>query len=539
MPPTGLDAIVQRLAELYKDDGNMRVELLMKLTIAPDAEVTKIWTSWKTLLDSPELEKKFLQGVVAGLGSMVPAAGGSSSRQPAPQRFQLFWQALLRLPPIVAGSFLTLPSNVNLLGRDLWGSSLLVRHCYRGIFDRMMGLHSSNGKKRFVITGTPGIGKSFFAVVLMGWLVQEMGVSTFLVEFQAKRYLFTREGTDKKVEVGSITDFMAELEDPLTWWIVDMGKGEEVPACTVLLASPDQQRYKEFLKFPGSSKLYMPVWSNEEIEECRMQLYPNLDKEEVEKLVTLWGKVPRYVLEKAREEWTLISLKETISKCKWEDIISCIGEPEAAPEASHKLVHLEVVDDKLYNKRIMMPASSYVVEQMEQKAGHDHVKQLENLIHLSIGTPAYAATAGVFFEHYAHRRLQEGGSFEVRQLYPPKRAPAAENIQILNVEQCSGIHTFYKLQEIKEQGDNIYCVPSNHNFPAVDSIMQPQFLFQMTTTQKEEVKVDTLNAAAHQLRSKKPRLYFVVPARIFLEFKFVRGIPTEIEQWVLKVKGMK
>ncbi|GIL64892.1 hypothetical protein Vafri_18731 [Volvox africanus] len=366
MSPIDLDGIGRRLAELYKDDGEMRVKLLMKFTIVPDAEVTKIWTVWKTLLDSPELEKKFLkeflQGVVAGLGSMVPAAGGSSSsRQPAPQRFQLFWQALLRLPPIVAGSFLTLPSNVNLLGRDLWGSSLLVRHCYRGIFDRMMELHSSNGKKRFVITGTPGIGKSFFAVVLMGWLVQEIGVSTFLVEYQAGRYLFTREGTNIKVEEGSKTDFKEELEDPLTWWIVDMGKGAEVPACTVLLASPDQQRYKEFLKFPGSSKLYMPVWSNEEIEECRMQLYPNLDKEEVEKLVTLWGKVPRYVLEKARDEWTLVRFKETISRCKWEDIISCIGEPEAAPEASHKLVHLEVVDDKLYNKKIMMPASSYVV----------------------------------------------------------------------------------------------------------------------------------------------------------------------------------
>ncbi|GIL61061.1 hypothetical protein Vafri_15463 [Volvox africanus] len=91
MPPTDLDAIGRRLAELYKDDGNMRVELLMKFTRAPDAEVTKIWTSWKTLLDSPELEKKFLQGVVAGLGSMVPAADYKPS-------IFLLWKPWQQLP---------------------------------------------------------------------------------------------------------------------------------------------------------------------------------------------------------------------------------------------------------------------------------------------------------------------------------------------------------------------------------------------------------------------------------------------------------
>ncbi|GIL68812.1 hypothetical protein Vafri_22010 [Volvox africanus] len=157
---------------------------------------------------------------VAGHWSTVPAAAGwSSSRWRAPPKYQLFWQALLELD-ITAGSFLNLPSNVYLLGRDWWGSSLLVRHCYRGLFDRMMELlHSSHGNRRFrfLITGTPGIGKSFFVVVLMGWLVQEMGVSTFLVEYQAGRYLFKREGTNMKVEVGSITDFKEELEDPSTW----------------------------------------------------------------------------------------------------------------------------------------------------------------------------------------------------------------------------------------------------------------------------------------------------------------------------------
>ncbi|GLI71420.1 hypothetical protein VaNZ11_016605, partial [Volvox africanus] len=115
---------------------------------------------WKAYIDSPA-EKAFvtkrLSDIASGPSSTRTTAGGgaSSSRQPAPREFQLFWQALLGLPPIVAGSFLTLPSNVYLLGSMCWGSSLLVRHCYRGIFDRMMELHSSNMKRQFLITGVP------------------------------------------------------------------------------------------------------------------------------------------------------------------------------------------------------------------------------------------------------------------------------------------------------------------------------------------------------------------------------------------------
>ncbi|GIL61138.1 hypothetical protein Vafri_15549 [Volvox africanus] len=473
-------------------------------------------------------------GGVAGLGSKVPAAGGgSSSRRPALQTVQLFWQALLALPSIIVGSFLTLPSNVYLLGTMSLGSSLLVRHCYRGIFDRMMQLRSSNRMSRFLITGTPGIGKSFFAVVLMGWLVQEKGVSTIILDFDGLKYLFTTNGTDIKVEMGSEMDFIEEINDPETWWIVDTGTALQRPASTVLLASPDRQRYKQFLKLQGMTTLYMPIWTDDEIEECRIRLYPHLSDATVRDLVWKWGNIPHYVLEKAMETQAQKSLKEALEQCEWQDVINCICVPDTAPHISHKLVHLEVVGDH-YDEKVMKPASPYVMEEMERKAGTDHIRQLQSLIHLSMDKPALAATAGLFFERYAHRRLQEGGSFEVRQLGAPKTAHSSEDKVIPFKLQCAGVHKFYKLEEVQQQVNKIYCVPPSHNFPAVDSIMQPEFLFQITTTQKSKVPLDGLLAAAKQLRG-MPKLYFVVPSLIFKEYKFVNGIPEDIEQWVLEV----
>lgn len=52
-------------------------------------------------------------------------------------------------------------------------------------------------------------------------------------------------------------------------WIVDMSNAVGRNATTVLLASPDRERYKEFLKLLGTTTLYMPVWTDNEILKCR------------------------------------------------------------------------------------------------------------------------------------------------------------------------------------------------------------------------------------------------------------------------------
>ena len=52
-------------------------------------------------------------------------------------------------------------------------------------------------------------------------------------------------------------------------WIVDMSTAVKRRAITVLLSSPDRQRYKEFVKLLGATTLFMPVWTDKEIHTCR------------------------------------------------------------------------------------------------------------------------------------------------------------------------------------------------------------------------------------------------------------------------------
>ncbi|GIL67905.1 hypothetical protein Vafri_21124 [Volvox africanus] len=235
----------------------------------------------------------------------------------------------------------------------------------------------------------------------------------------------------------------------------------------------------------------------------RIRLYPHLSDATVRDLVWKWDNIPRYVFEKAMETPAQDSLKEALEQCEWQDVINCISAPDSAPHTSHKLVHLEVVGNH-YDEKVMKPASPYVMEEMERKAGTDHIRQLQSLIHL------------------------------VRQLGAPKTAHSSEDKVIPFKLQCAGVHKFYKLEEVRQQVNEIYCVPPSHNFPAVDSIMQPEFLFQITTTQKSKVPLDGLLAASRQLHG-TPKLCFVVPSQIFKEYKFVNGIPEDMEQWVLEV----
>lgn len=113
------------------------------------------------------------------------------------------------------------------------------------------------------------------------------------LQMDEERFLLSG-GSD--VLVGSTHDFEDKLRQTTTWyghgaprqldaavagrimwcvtvracrWIVDMSVPVRRTATTVLLASPNKKHYHEFLKLQGATKLYMDLWTDEEIYKCR------------------------------------------------------------------------------------------------------------------------------------------------------------------------------------------------------------------------------------------------------------------------------
>lgn len=74
------------------------------------------------------------------------------------------------------------------------------------------------------------------------------------------------------------------------------------------------------------------------------------------------------------------------------------------------------------------------------------------------------------------------------------------------------------------------------NFPAIDSLVQPSSLLQMTIMQKSDINTAGLTRAHKQLRGPSPkRLYFVVPASLYDGYSVVKGAGLEVPQWVLRM----
>ncbi|PNH01411.1 hypothetical protein TSOC_012713 [Tetrabaena socialis] len=329
-----------------------------------------------------------------------------------------------------------------------------------------------------------------------------------------------------------------------------MSLAYERRAITVVLASPNRDHYKEFLKLPGATKLYMSYWTEDEVMKCRERVHPDLSEMRVKELLLLWGGIPRYILEKVRV-WCMLpsactgiisnrtlpatqandvtaqqSLDDALSTCNWEDLKHCVGEPDSAQPANHKLVHLEVEAND-FSRKTMKLASRYVADQLAIRGGQEHKRVLKEMVQSCLGSPAFAAAAGQMFKAFAHRVLQEGGIFEVRQLLPGTSNSSQIHYVVSRVEQ------FGKLTEVKPE-QQVYWLPDHPNFPAVDALMQPESLFQMSLSQKKEVNMNGLRAAGAQLTGPTKRLYFVVPAHVFEKYMPVHNV-SGIEQWALKI----
>ena len=72
------------------------------------------------------------------------------------------------------------------------------------------------------------------------------------------------------------------------------------------------------------------------------------------------------------------------------------------------------------------------------------------------------------------------------------------------------------------------------NFPAIDALIQPISLLQVTIMQKYAINTAGLTKAQKQLRGSPQRLYFVVPASLYDGYSVVAGTGS-IQQWVLKM----
>ena len=277
------------------------------------------------------------------------------------------------------------------------------RRCYQGLFDKILHLYNENKPETGVlVTGNPGIGKSFFLIYLLIRFAKLMKTIVLELAEKGKVYLF-KPGQDPVLIPGSLAE-LEELEDKSTIFLHNPKANQEplfVNAFTVLASSPNSNNYKGFCKRMRTQKFYMPVWSKDEVLSCNRILHTwKHDDELMVKNFSVFGGIPRFLL---KYDFYYSELKEAIAKIDVKQIISAAAEPDTFRDFSHKLLHYDVSAEFIAVS--MDFASDFVFEELINRWKRQDASELEYFVMETSSSAMMAGPRGKAFEILAHRYL--------------------------------------------------------------------------------------------------------------------------------------
>ncbi|KAG2435155.1 hypothetical protein HXX76_007239 [Chlamydomonas incerta] len=436
--------------------------------------------------------------------------------------------ALLRMPAVPGpGELLSLGPNVVFQFQPDF-STLYVRECYPRIFDALV---CDEKPTKYIVTGTPGVGKSWFATYLILRLLKRSSPPPFIVwehfMHRGKAWCYVHE--TGQVVVGQLSSFEQLLYNPATWYIVDGAPPRfDILARTVLLTSPKRETFKELRK-QGAALLYMPLWELDELQACRRLMYSTVDESLTTALHQHYGGVARFAL---GLPWTnpgkglhklLEELRAAVDGCNTAQMQSSIGAISSGPEVSHRLLHI-VANKETFEMQYLVFASKWVAEEFAKKAVRAELQALVSLLSSTSG-----ALYGMLYEATMHAVLTMGGCFTAVPIsYDVETSTFIRGVEEkLQFDPCTEQEFFEAVPS--NPTEQIYYRPSSARFPTVDALRRGNGtcdFFQMAVQNSKKLDTDTLGRAINQVKLKAeevPRLHFVVPAERYAKFKLTGG----------------
>jgi len=406
---------------------------------------------------------------------------------------------------------LSLPGKAKWLGLKRLASPLFVRDCYSKLWD-MVKEHEFD----VLITGTPGTGKTAFLAYMVYRLMRQPNRAfDFVLDVDDLFCLIT---SDNQLVYGDrAEDFHDQLDTEGNLYLFDARRGVPGPLpvrCkAIVTSSPDPGHFKEFKK-EVVRRLYMPVWTWQEIEYCRKVCYSNVSQEECIQAYALAGGVPRLTLlhlaRKDSVENLKLQLVSGIKEMSLDVVWNLAGVSNLIDtkhnDVVHRILHLTPTADHL--NCVLQFASTWIFERLCEQGATRVLDQAAVFLRPDRGT-AYAALSGQIFEAYAHRMLSAGGSFKVRKLQGNNCHECEETLLGLFQEMIG---------EIADVRAGMYGIPKARNFAVADAVILPNRLYQMTVSANHPIKGSHLKSFVDCFGTVD--LYFVVPEWLFTSFTF-------------------
>lgn len=247
---------------------------------------------------------------------------------------------------------------------------LYIHPSWSPMYERITRNFDEYGKDRILVTGTPGIGKSSFSYYYIWRAICQDKLTSFLYQNSLNSVELHLSSTVVLIaDTGICPKGLPFFVDMKTHAEPDPAAVER-SAYTIIFSSPDNSRFKDFMKDQDRIKYILEPWSEEEINEA-WRLVPSFSKvseEVVGAQYAIYGGIPRSVFCHAEEVDE--PMKHALStKGKETAAALMTGSIGEGPEVqlSHMVLHMRPQITKthmLTDVEFFFPASPFVVREL-------------------------------------------------------------------------------------------------------------------------------------------------------------------------------
>jgi len=405
-----------------------------------------------------------------------------------------------------------------------------------------------------LLRGTPGIGKSWLANLLLLRAAREKRNVIFESVKEDIVYFFGNDGNVRRIgpPARALWPF---ADDPNTLYIMDAGgKGIHreplfVNAFTVVLASPDENHYGQFVKEIGlSSQLFYPDWTLAELYDVLpfvddRDKIGNLSDAIVKERFYKIGGIPRHVFGSNRDfEQSVHELEASmrnISSFQFDLLATKERRWNEIPNSVFTLRSEFPFDESLTK---VARASRYVDDLLSKKL---HGRKMELLQEFSVAFDEasallFGSTKGLLFEVECCNQFMSGGQVQLRFLSSPALPTSHRNLTA-----CSSAVNNNPDDIPPPLKQHIIYWPENKNFPGIDGFLvldDTLVLIQATVSPKRYLPVRKISeflskVGPHISAIKQVQYWFMVPPLQSAEFFVVKSASANDKKKSLPTKA--
>ncbi|GAQ88065.1 hypothetical protein KFL_003970120 [Klebsormidium nitens] len=291
--------------------------------------------------------------------------------------------------------------------------SIFIRESYRTVLKKLEALGNDFA---VVLSGTPGIGKSAFAVLLLHHLAKQGAQVAYRYKDEATRdtIIFFDFSDPSAINVKRASESAADFPSleslsarPTVWRVID---GRAPPHTQfrgygrcVVLCSPNRGNYWEFVKGRGCFLWWLPVWTLKELEDCREHLYEQVSQEQMEKRAKEFGGLVRHVL--ANPTSSFDDIARTLDADQAVELYN-LSAQSSDSEVRHIFAHIEATEDLEWVGYTL--GSQKIKELVYQKAKLGRWRDLTTMLRAAAEEPTLGKLTGDLLEQNGHDMCQQG-----------------------------------------------------------------------------------------------------------------------------------